>query len=131
MITRRLALGTVLGVLGCRREPRVLLPAAFDGWKLEGAEPAEASPEARRLGVRRVVKGRYAGDGKGFLFSLTVYEMGAGAAAFELVQKSQARSGYLAFQAGNLFCEIASREAVDARALGKVASALERVLQHY
>lgn len=95
------------------------------------APAADAPDGVRERGLDRVVRARYSGDGKPFRFSLTIYDMRAEGSAFELVQQSRARPGYIAFHAGRRFCEInaANGASPDAGALAAIAAALEGQLR--
>lgn len=88
---RRDCLFLFFGLAACKRSSRpldeVLPPTPGEGWTLGRTIPLDvgSAPEiVRQLGLRRALRADYQGPGE---LTLTLYEMNAPAAAFELNQK--------------------------------------------
>lgn len=115
---------------GCfqRGENQELLPMSIGEWRRVAVEniPAEEhSSELKRMGIKRTRRGIYAQGGT--KVTASVYEYGAPAVAFELVQKFRPQPGRIAMHKGRYFVVLESAVA-DATARDRFASQLEGVL---
>ncbi len=117
---------------GCRsapRSPREALPASVDGAALR--EPARdvsiggAPEDIRKAGLRGAASAVYEGQNR---FEVTLYELGAPASAFELMQKWRPAEGRMAFYRERYFGVVQSAGA-DRASLAAFALSLDRRLK--
>lgn len=106
-----------------------ILPMTLGDWKRMAVEniPAEEhTEELKRMGIKRSRRAIYqSGDNR---VTIAVYEYGAGAAAFEMVQKWRPQPGKIVTSQGAYFVILES-QTVDATGLNRVASLLEGILR--
>lgn len=128
MLARRLWLLAALGA-ACRRpdESSELLPINLGAWRRLAVEyvPAEEYPEPyKRQGLKRARRAIYQGSVR---VTATVYEFGAPAVAFELVQKWRPRPRTTVFHQGPYLVVLESASG-DVEALNRLAGELEGAL---
>lgn len=105
---------------GCGSRPTAafVFPESAGVWKFKGVKdlaPAEAPEQIRRLGLKRAQSAEYEGPGR---ITARVFEMTAGAAAFEVEQTWRPVADTVAFHHESYFAVIhwenAERAAVSA-----------------
>ena len=113
--------------------PRLALPQAAAGWRIEAAqECVKGSLSAKfqrwhgTAGARQICRAEYGGSEE---MTLTLYDMPgwAGATAFDAVQKWRTRGGKMAFYKGDIFGVVESRNA-DKGKLYEFMTAVEATL---
>ena len=131
MSTRRLVVFGFLPMLACHQQSQVrnqVLPVELPGGWKRSAEPSASSAVpalVRSLGLRRAFTCQYQGAGT---VKVTVYEMNASAAAFELVQKWRPAPGTLFFHQGVYFVLLES-PGLDTPTLNGLAKGIEAGLR--
>jgi hypothetical protein len=102
-----------------------LLPMELGEWKRKAVEniPAEEhTEELKRMGIKRSRRAFY--DNKGERVAVSVYQYGASAAAFEMVQKWRSQPGKIVASQGTYFLILESEKA-SATTLNALASLVE------
>ncbi len=102
-----------------------ILPMVLGEWRRMAVEniPAEEhSEELKRMGIKRARRAFY--DKNSERVTVSVYQYGAGAAAFEMVQKWRPQPGSIVTSKGTYFIILASKTA-PATTLNAVASLVE------
>ncbi len=101
------------------------LPMVLGEWRRTAVEniPAEEhSQELKRMGIKRARRAFYENGGE--RVEVAIYQYGAGAAAFEMVQKWRTQPGSIATSKGTYFIILSSKTA-PATTLNAVASLIE------
>jgi len=116
---------------GCSNpgERQEILPMNLGEWRRTAVEqiPAEEhKEELKRMGIKAARRGMYEKNGQ--RVTAAVYQFGASAVAFELVQKFRPEPGKIAFHQGNYFVVLESQTS-DATVLNSFASILEGTLK--
>ncbi|MBI4904829.1 MAG: hypothetical protein HY820_14405 [Acidobacteria bacterium] len=109
-------------------EKTELLPMDIGEWHRMAVEniPAEEHPsELKERGIKRTRRGIYQGASK---ITVSVYEFGAGAVAFEMVQKWRPQPQKMAMHAGPDFVILESTDA-DAKQMSAFATLIEASLK--
>lgn len=130
--SRRAVFALLAGLAGvsCSNpgERTELLPMNLGEWHRMAVEniPAEEHPsELKERGIKRSRRGIYESGAK---VTVSIYEFGAGAVAFEMVQKWRPQPGKMAMHEGPHFIILESNGA-DAKQMAAFATLLENSLK--
>lgn len=130
MFPRRALLFSLITMFACKNENdrMELLPMTLGEWRrmsVENIPPEEHPADLKQRGIKRSRRGTYQGQGR---IVASIYEFGAQAVAFEMVQKFRPEPRKIAFQQGAHFV-ILEAEQDDSKAMNSFATLLEESLK--
>jgi hypothetical protein len=130
MLTRRVFAACALFGAGCSNEAEQheLLPMTIGEWRRTSVEfipPEEHDEKLKQRGIKQARRATYQGTGR---ITASVYQFGAPAVAFEMVQQWRTQPNSIALHQGPYFV-ILKAEQDDNKMLNAFAALLEAVLK--